>query len=141
MSQVVRRRPEFEGTEGGLDSRTLKAMRVQAGNKDHPSRAVLNALAGGLWTENRVSRVYGSDDLCRFCQKAEGFASHFVFDCPAFTLKRKEAEIQPRSSPRLTDSVPCVVPTIAEPSVKVTTDEVLFTDGSGKHPVERAHRR
>eukprot|EP00971_Amphidinium_carterae_P071373 1411553-Amphidinium_carterae.2 len=110
-------------------------MRVLAAQKDHPSRAVLNAAAGGLWTEDRTPRVYGSQDLSKYCQEA-----------------RKEAAVTPRS-----EGIPACVQvfglgvqflvqlhTVAVPPVEVTTlttGEILFTDGSGKYPAEPAHRR
>eukprot|EP00971_Amphidinium_carterae_P249637 4955047-Amphidinium_carterae.1 len=76
MSQVLRRRPEFERIERRLDNRTLKSMKVLSAKSDHTSRAVANAAAGGLWT---------------FCREAEGSASQLLFDCPAFAIQRKEA--------------------------------------------------
>eukprot|EP00971_Amphidinium_carterae_P139559 2765185-Amphidinium_carterae.1 len=66
------------------------------------------------WTEERTSKVYGTDEPCRFRQQAEGSASHLVFDCPAFDLQRKNAEIQPWEE---------------------------GNPGSGKHPAEPSHKR
>eukprot|EP00971_Amphidinium_carterae_P343909 6483961-Amphidinium_carterae.1 len=98
MAQVVARRPEFEGNiiELGIDHRTLKAMRTLAGKKDHGSRAALNAACGGLWMNNRRARVYQEDASCQFCQAAEGFVAHTLFDCRVFAAQRKEAKVQPR---------------------------------------------
>eukprot|EP00971_Amphidinium_carterae_P123626 2448306-Amphidinium_carterae.1 len=122
-------------------------MRKLSAKTDHASRAVLNAASGGLWTKERTSRIYGTDDCCKFCQEAEGSAVHLIFDCPAFNWQRKEAEVRPRE-----EGIPLVCPSLLfgtcfpsplltadEPAVP-TEDTVPFTDSSGKHPAEPSHR-
>eukprot|EP00971_Amphidinium_carterae_P131771 2609986-Amphidinium_carterae.2 len=100
-------------------------MRALAGKKDHASSSVLNTACGGLWMNDRRSRVFDQNPLCtlQLCQEAEGTASHTLHDCPAFAPQRKEANMLP---PR-DDIPPCVqvfglgvhfpttLPTIEEP--------------------------
>eukprot|EP00971_Amphidinium_carterae_P231704 4598376-Amphidinium_carterae.3 len=129
MQQVVSSRPEFAGIEFGIDGRTVKAMRTLANRNDHASRAVLNAACGGLWME--------------------GSASYTLYDCPVLESQRKQAAVPaPREDiPKcvrvlgLGTLFPCPLPCPEEAPSGTTTDEVLFTDGSGKHPTEPNHRR
>eukprot|EP00971_Amphidinium_carterae_P097219 1923958-Amphidinium_carterae.1 len=150
MAQVVKRRPEFEGIERGLDTRTLNVMRKLSAKKDHSSSAVLNAASGGLWTDERTSKVYGADELCRFCQQAEGSASHLVLDCPAFDLQRKEVVVQPREEtipPRVFKYLvwayffPTQLPTVEERLVATTTDLTQSLLLMEVRRAEPSHRR
>eukprot|EP00971_Amphidinium_carterae_P111004 2198620-Amphidinium_carterae.1 len=92
MAMVAARRPDFQSIERGLDGPTIKAMRTLAGKNDPASRSVLNAACGGLWMNDRRSRVYEEESLCTFCQEETGTPQHVVFDCPAFSQQRKEAK-------------------------------------------------
>eukprot|EP00971_Amphidinium_carterae_P208607 4138795-Amphidinium_carterae.2 len=149
MQQVVSRRPEFERIGLGLDGRTVKAMRTLANRNDHASRAVLNAACGGLWMGDRREKVFEQSSKCPYCGEAEGSASHTLYECPAFDSQRKQAAVPaPRDDiPKcvrvlgLGTLFPCPLPCPEEASSGITTDEVLFTDGSGKHPTEPNHRR
>eukprot|EP00971_Amphidinium_carterae_P247340 4912007-Amphidinium_carterae.1 len=69
MDDVVKRRPDFQGIERGLDGPTIKAMRKLAAKNDHASRSVLNAACGGLWMDDRRARAFDSDATCAFCQE------------------------------------------------------------------------
>eukprot|EP00971_Amphidinium_carterae_P242918 4823288-Amphidinium_carterae.3 len=126
-------------------------MRTLANRNEHASRAVLNAACGGLWMGDRRERVFQieQDSQCPYCGEAEGSASHTLYDCPALEAQRKQAAVP---APR--DDVPkCVrvlglgtlfpspLPCPEEASSGRTKDDVLFTDGSGKHPTEPTHRR
>eukprot|EP00971_Amphidinium_carterae_P113189 2242151-Amphidinium_carterae.1 len=91
MTHVAQRRPEFEGIQLGLDNRTLKDMQKLSARTDHASRAILNAASGGLWTEKRTSKIYDTDEICKFCQETPGSPVHVPFDCAAFELQSKEA--------------------------------------------------
>eukprot|EP00971_Amphidinium_carterae_P253295 5028837-Amphidinium_carterae.3 len=68
-------------------------MRTLAGKNDHASRSALNAACGGLWMNDRRSRVYEEESLCTFCQGDIGIPKHVLFDCPAFCQQRKEAHV------------------------------------------------
>eukprot|EP00971_Amphidinium_carterae_P103631 2051727-Amphidinium_carterae.1 len=105
MSQVVLRRPEFAGIELGLDDRSIHTMRTLASKKEHSARC------GGLWTDDRMARVYGHSDMSHrsVCTTAQGS--------------------------------PAALPSSVEFPIVRTTDETLYTDGSGKHPAEPTHRR
>eukprot|EP00971_Amphidinium_carterae_P351507 6492146-Amphidinium_carterae.3 len=123
-------------------------MRTLAAKSDHPSRAVLNAACGGLWMNDRRARAFDDDPECVFCHAGFGTPHHVVFECPAFVQQRREAQVGD-----FREEVPACVQTYglgiqfperlapsAEPPVATTTDTLLFTDGSGKHPAEPTHR-
>eukprot|EP00971_Amphidinium_carterae_P187480 3720963-Amphidinium_carterae.1 len=124
-------------------------MRTLANRNDHASRAVLNAACGGLWMGDRREKVFEQSSKCPYCGEAEGSASHTLYESPAFDFQRKEAAVPaPRDDiPRcvrvlgLGTQFPSQLPCPEEVSSGITVDEVLFTDGSGKHPAEPTHRR
>eukprot|EP00971_Amphidinium_carterae_P163163 3234778-Amphidinium_carterae.1 len=139
----IGRRPEFEG----IDGRTLKDMCVLANRNDHASRAVLNAACGGVWMGDRREKVFEESSQCPYCGEAEGSASHTLYDCPALETQRKQAAVP---APR--DDIPACVRVLGlgtlfpcpllcpeEVSSGRTADEVLFTDGSGRHSTEPHH--
>eukprot|EP00971_Amphidinium_carterae_P172069 3411602-Amphidinium_carterae.1 len=147
MRTVVARRPDFHGIERGLDGPTIKAMRSLAAKKDHPSRAVLNAACGGLWMNDRRARAFDDDPECVFCLSGVGTPKHVVFECPAFAAQRREAQV----GDFRVDVPDCVqtyglgvqfpekLASVMEPISVPTSDLLLFTDGSGKHPAEPTH--
>eukprot|EP00971_Amphidinium_carterae_P011140 219540-Amphidinium_carterae.1 len=149
MDEVVKRRPDFHGIERGLDGSTLKAMRALAAKNDHASRSVINAACGGLWMNDRRARAFEEDSTCAFCQEGFGTPHHVVFECPVFAQQRKEAKVR-----GFLEEIPACVQTYGlgiqfpeklapahEICAGTTTDTLLFTDGSGKHPAEPTHRK
>eukprot|EP00971_Amphidinium_carterae_P240329 4771293-Amphidinium_carterae.2 len=89
------------------------------------------------------------ESMCSFCQEEVGTPQHVLFDCPAFTKQRKEAK-----AGTFREDIPACVQTYGlgiqfpqplqttvEVSAGTTTDDLLFTDGSGKHPAEPSHRK
>eukprot|EP00971_Amphidinium_carterae_P100535 1988565-Amphidinium_carterae.1 len=114
-------------------------MRTLAAKSDHPSRSVLNAACGGLWMNDRrpepltktpnVSSV--RTDLApriMWCLNAQPSRSsarkqtleHFGRMFPLFPEKLAPSD---------------------EIQAGTTTDMLLLTDGSGKHPAEPTHRK
>eukprot|EP00971_Amphidinium_carterae_P241542 4796037-Amphidinium_carterae.1 len=98
---------------------------------------------------DRRARAFDEDATCAFCQEGLGTPHHVVFECPVFVHQRKEAKVM-----KLLEEIPACVQTFGlgvqfpeklapseEISAGVTSDTILFTDGSGKHPAEPTHRK
>eukprot|EP00971_Amphidinium_carterae_P262174 5200448-Amphidinium_carterae.1 len=91
---------------------------------------------------DRRARAFDEDPECVVCKEGFGTPHHVVFECPVFAQQRKEAKVG-----KFREDVPACVQTyglgiqfpekLAPPeeiAAGTTTDTLLFTDGSGKHP-------
>ena len=58
--------------------------------KADQARLLLRLVTGTLWTSSRLHHIAGIEESCDLCNLPRESALHWVMDCPAQTLLRRE---------------------------------------------------